>query len=87
LKSEYVAISAHLDHLGIGAVKGDKIYNGAMDNASGVRHGAGYRPRLKTGTGAAALHPVSVFHRRGKGLLAFELLCRTSHGGETSSRI
>jgi len=37
LKNEYVAISAHLDHLGIGEpVNGDKIYNGAMDDASGV---------------------------------------------------
>jgi Zn-dependent M28 family amino/carboxypeptidase len=36
LKGEYVAYTAHLDHLGIGAaVKGDKIYNGALDNASG----------------------------------------------------
>jgi hypothetical protein len=37
LKNEFVAITAHLDHLGIGApINGDKIYNGAMDNASGV---------------------------------------------------
>lgn len=37
LKHEYVVISAHLDHLGVGRpVKGDAIYNGAMDNASGV---------------------------------------------------
>ncbi len=37
LKSEYVIMSAHLDHLGIGrAVNGDSIYNGAMDDASGV---------------------------------------------------
>lgn len=37
LKDEYVALSAHIDHLGIGApINGDKIYNGAMDNASGV---------------------------------------------------
>src|SRR5207302_725164 len=29
--------SAHLDHLGTGApINGDSIYNGAMDNASGV---------------------------------------------------
>jgi len=29
-------LTAHLDHLGIGTpVKGDKIYNGALDNASG----------------------------------------------------
>jgi len=37
LKGEYVVLSAHLDHLGIGQpINGDKIYNGAMDNASGV---------------------------------------------------
>ncbi|MCU1321447.1 MAG: putative aminopeptidase [Acidobacteriaceae bacterium] len=37
LKHEYVVISAHLDHLGVGrAVNGDTIYNGAMDNASGI---------------------------------------------------
>ena len=36
LKNEYLVYSAHLDHLGIGeAVKGDTIYNGALDNASG----------------------------------------------------
>ncbi|MGI4757876.1 MAG: M28 family peptidase, partial [Janthinobacterium lividum] len=37
LKKEYVVVSAHLDHLGIGReINGDKLYNGAMDNASGV---------------------------------------------------
>jgi Zn-dependent M28 family amino/carboxypeptidase len=37
LRSEYVAFSAHWDHFGIGpAVRGDSIYNGALDNASGV---------------------------------------------------
>lgn len=37
LKSEYVVVSAHLDHLGIGeAINGDSIYNGALDNAAGV---------------------------------------------------
>lgn len=36
LKSEYVVLSAHLDHIGIGEpIKGDRIYNGAMDNAAG----------------------------------------------------
>ena len=36
LKDEYVVLSAHLDHLGIGEpINGDKIYNGAMDNGSG----------------------------------------------------
>lgn len=37
LRGESVVLTAHLDHLGIGApVAGDSIYNGAMDNASGV---------------------------------------------------
>jgi Zn-dependent M28 family amino/carboxypeptidase len=37
LKSEYVVLSAHLDHLGVGEpINGDPIYNGAMDNAAGV---------------------------------------------------
>ncbi|MBZ5508747.1 MAG: M28 family peptidase [Acidobacteriia bacterium] len=36
LKNEYVVLSAHLDHLGTGEpINGDRIYNGAMDNASG----------------------------------------------------
>jgi Zn-dependent M28 family amino/carboxypeptidase len=36
LAQQYVVLSAHLDHLGIGEpINGDKIYNGAMDNASG----------------------------------------------------
>jgi Zn-dependent M28 family amino/carboxypeptidase len=34
---EYVVFTAHWDHLGIGeSQNGDKIYNGAVDNASGV---------------------------------------------------
>jgi hypothetical protein len=37
LKSEYVIMTAHLDHVGVGrAVNGDAIYNGAMDNASEI---------------------------------------------------
>jgi Zn-dependent M28 family amino/carboxypeptidase len=36
-RGEYVVVSAHLDHVGVGApVNGDAIYNGAMDNASGI---------------------------------------------------
>ncbi|HET6929164.1 MAG TPA: M28 family metallopeptidase [Candidatus Acidoferrum sp.] len=36
LKNEYLVYTAHLDHLGVGEpVKGDTIYNGALDNASG----------------------------------------------------
>lgn len=37
LAPEHVVLSAHLDGLGIGApVAGDSIYNGTLDNASGV---------------------------------------------------
>jgi Zn-dependent M28 family amino/carboxypeptidase len=35
-KDEYVIYSAHWDHLGKGTGPGDQIYNGALDNASGV---------------------------------------------------
>jgi len=37
LSKQYIVFSAHHDHLGIGRpVNGDSIYNGALDNASGV---------------------------------------------------
>ena len=38
LKNEYVVLSAHLDHVGVGRAneKGDTIYNGAEDNAVGI---------------------------------------------------
>jgi Zn-dependent M28 family amino/carboxypeptidase len=37
LKNEYVVYTAHWDHFGTGTpVKGDAIYNGARDNASGT---------------------------------------------------
>jgi Zn-dependent M28 family amino/carboxypeptidase len=38
LKDEYVIYTAHWDHLGVGLpdASGDKIYNGALDNATGI---------------------------------------------------
>ena len=38
MKDEYVIYTAHWDHIGVGKpdAKGDTIYNGALDNASGV---------------------------------------------------
>jgi hypothetical protein len=37
LKNQYVVMTAHLDHVGVGApIEGDRIYNGAMDDASGI---------------------------------------------------
>jgi Zn-dependent M28 family amino/carboxypeptidase len=36
-RDEFVVVSAHLDHVGVGEpINGDRIYNGAMDNASGI---------------------------------------------------
>jgi Zn-dependent M28 family amino/carboxypeptidase len=54
-RDEFVVLSAHLDHLGLAdpPVNGDRVYNGAMDNASGIAalleivarlHDAGARP-------------------------------------------
>ena len=37
LRNEYVVMTAHLDHVGVGQpINGDSIYNGAMDDASGI---------------------------------------------------
>jgi Zn-dependent M28 family amino/carboxypeptidase len=37
LKDEYIILTAHFDHIGIGRpVEGDSIYNGADDNAAGT---------------------------------------------------
>ena len=54
-RDEFVVVSAHLDHLGVAdpPVNGDRVYNGAMDNASGIAalleiaarlHDAGTKP-------------------------------------------
>ena len=48
LKTQYVVISAHLDHLGIGEpINGDRINNGAMDDATGVASVLDIAHRLK----------------------------------------
>jgi hypothetical protein len=53
LKSEFVVMTSHLDHVGVGrAVNGDSIYNGAMDDASGVASMLQIARMLKT-SGAA----------------------------------
>jgi Zn-dependent M28 family amino/carboxypeptidase len=37
LAAEHVVLTAHLDHIGVDKpVNGDRVYNGAMDNASGI---------------------------------------------------
>ena len=78
LRDEYVVLSAHLDHLGIGgAVNGDRIYNGAMDNASGIASLIETAAALAKLPGAAeALGAVRRRHRRGEGPARLALLRR-----------
>ncbi len=48
VKDEYVVLSAHLDHVGIGEpINGDRIYNGAMDDGSGQRAGSRHGRELQ----------------------------------------
>jgi hypothetical protein len=54
LKEEYIILSAHYDHLGVGRiVKGDSIYNGADDNATGVATVLGIAKAIKDLKGKA----------------------------------
>jgi Zn-dependent M28 family amino/carboxypeptidase len=77
LKSEYVAVSAHLDHLGIGEpVKGDKIYNGAMDDASGVATVLDIAHRLKNGPPRKRSILFLLFTAEEKGLLGSSYYAR-----------
>jgi len=77
LKSEYVAVSAHLDHLGVGApIKGDAIYNGAMDDASGVATVLDIAHRLKTGPRPKRSILFLLFTAEEKGLLGSSYYAR-----------
>jgi hypothetical protein len=50
LRGEYVVLSAHLDHLGMGEpVNGDAVFNGTLDNAAGVASVLDIAARLKAG--------------------------------------
>jgi Zn-dependent M28 family amino/carboxypeptidase len=76
LKAEAVVFTAHHDHLGIRAPKnGDEIYNGAVDNASGValmlaiaRAASGEHPRRSLIFAAVTAEE--------QGLLGSEWFCR-----------
>jgi len=77
LKSEYVAVSAHLDHLGIGApIKGDRIYNGAMDDASGVATVLDIAHRLAKGPSLRRSVLFLFFTAEEKGLLGSSYYAR-----------
>ena len=57
-------------------INGDRIYNGAMDDASGVATVLDIAHRLKSGRRAAPLHPVSFFTAEEKGLLGSTYFAR-----------
>jgi len=68
--AEYVVVSAHLDHLGIGEpINGDRIYNGAMDDASGVATVLDIAHRLKSATPPRRSVLFVIFTAEEKGLL------------------
>ena len=70
LKSEYVVVSAHLDHLGIGEpINGDRIYNGAMDDASGVAAVLDIAHRINSGPRPRRSILFAIFTAEEKGLL------------------
>ncbi len=90
LKDEYVVYTAHWDHLGVGdrPVNGDKIYNGALDNASGVAALLEMAQRVHAGKAEAeALDPLPDGHGRGAGAARVEVLRRDADlsAGEDAS--
>ena len=74
-KDEYVVYTAHWDHLGKDTtLKGDQIYNGALDNAAG---GVAARDREsvhEAADAAAPVDPVPLGHRRREGPRRREVL-------------
>ena len=88
LRDEVVVYTAHLDHLGIGEpVRGDSIYNGALDNASGS---AALLEVARVFTDAARaappLGPLPVRHRRGGRAAGQRLLRPASDGADRAHR-
>lgn len=70
LKSEYVVVSAHLDHLGIGEpINGKRLYNGAMDDASGVAAVLDIAHRIAKGSRPPRSVLFAIFTAEEKGLL------------------
>jgi Zn-dependent M28 family amino/carboxypeptidase len=74
-KREHILLSAHWDHLGIGpAVDGDSIYNGALDNASGVADLLAIARQLATGERPKRSVLVAFVTAEESGLLGSEFL-------------
>ena len=81
LKDEYVVLSAHIDHIGIGEpINGDRIYNGAMDNGSGSALVLDMAESFKAASRKAApLDPSGSRYRRRKRPARLEILRGPSH--------
>ena len=80
LTKEYVIFSAHWDHLGKHPeLRGDQIFNGAVDNASGGggRHHAGTRI-YKIEPAAETHSPFLSNYGRGSGITRGKILCHAS---------
>jgi Zn-dependent M28 family amino/carboxypeptidase len=74
-KGEYVMLSAHWDHLGIGpVVAGDSIYNGAVDNASGTANLLAVSRQLSRGERTKRSVLVAFVTAEESGLLGSEFL-------------
>ena len=80
LKDTYVVLSAHVDHVGIGQpINGDKIYNGAMDNASGTAVLMDVAAELKKSKRETeAVFAVRLRDRRREGPARVAIFCRVS---------
>ena len=84
LAAEYVVISAHLDGYGIGEPwNGDKIYNGAFDDAAYVATLIDFAEKLKaSGTRLKRSRPVSGGDGGREGIARLALLRGASHGAQ-----
>ena len=85
LKNEYIVVSAHLDHLGIGTMAGDAIYNGAMDNASGMATLDRDGGRRGGEEGIQAVGDVPGRHRGREGAARLALLREPTDGAGAAS--
>jgi Zn-dependent M28 family amino/carboxypeptidase len=80
LKKEYVVYCAHWDHLGIDpSLSGDKIYNGAIDNATGtaglIEIARAYATLAKSGRGSKRSILIFSPTAEERGLLGSEYYC------------
>ena len=86
LGREHVVLTAHLDHVGVGApVNGDRIYNGAMDNASGIATLSRWRATLARGTRPKRSILFVAVTAEEHGLLGSRVLRRGPHGPEIAA--